>query len=565
MTLETVQDPVALSEVARYLHDYLDPNAQNIELPAVDFDHISDAMKQITVDVERIHVHADTYEEAALTARKKALHMQSILNSYRNLSIPLVRMPTEILTLLFESCVRSDTGGDSLSHEAMPFVLSHVCRRWRMIVNSMPSLWQTIRLHNQKTVAHNRCLPSLSILRLWLDRSEPLPISCLAILDAPDLCEYNLKTLNLLIQHSQRWFAVHFSFGNQGGLYHHLCSIPPLLPLLRHFRVEVDIRIGSHLVLATWTAPNLKEATLLVQSTSSTATTVRLPWSQLEGLVWFPNTPRSFLDISSAFLRLRRCCIQISRHVDIDSLHQSTLPHLHQFEISGPYRSIIEILCCVSLPALEILDVDPDEQIGPVADQLLSAIARLQLRSPCDIRCFSAPFSLFSSPNSPALVSNIDTIQELRISISTEEENDISITNLMGPNTLRNLKVLHLLFREPPEEDVTLLDKIVELVAFRRQRKPSSGLCLDKLSLDVIRTPEVPDIHISIQSKAFQKLFKLQREGLSLLGSAMNEEWHSFFGDTRWSNEDLQRAAQYWERFGYSDWLFEQEIDDYIT
>ncbi|ESK81698.1 hypothetical protein Moror_15842 [Moniliophthora roreri MCA 2997] len=566
MALKAAQESAALSEIAQSLHDYLNPDAQNIALPAIDFDHISDAVKQITTDMERIHVHADTYEEAALTARKKALYMQSILNSYRNLSIPLVRMPTEILALLFKSCVQADTGGHSLSYEAMPLVLSRVCRRWRMIVNSTPSLWQVIRLHNQKTVAHNRCPPPLSILHLWLNRSQPLPISCLAILDAPDLCGYNMKILDLLVHHSRRWFAVDFSFGDQSSLYHRLCIMPPLLPLLRYFRVEADIPIGTHDIFAAWTAPNLKEATLLVQSSSAnTQPTITLPWSQLEELEWFPKTSKSFLDISSTFLRLRRCCLQISHHVDIDDPHQFTLPYLRQFEISGPYRSIIGILCCVSLPALEILDVDPDEHIGQVADQLLSFIARLQLQSPCNIRCFSAPFSLFSSSNSPTLASKIDTIQELRVFLSTEEDNDVSITNFMGSNMLRNLKVLHLLFREPPDEDVTLLDKMVELVASRRQRKLSSGPRLDKLSLDVIRTSEVPNMHISIQSKAFQKLFKLQREGLSLLGYTVNGGWHSFFGDTRWSDEDLQRATQYWERFGYSNWLFEQEIDDYIT
>ncbi|KAK7019153.1 hypothetical protein VNI00_018185 [Paramarasmius palmivorus] len=508
-------------------------------------------MNQITID------HATT-----------TLRLQPILSFYQDSPAPLARIPTEILILIFEFCVQSDTSGHSLSRYAMPFVLSQVCRRWRMIATSAPSLWQNIQVLPELLVPWQRFPPS-NRLRLWLDRSYPLPITCLALLDSPELAVHNAELLDVLMAHSARWFTMDFTFGEQSDLFYQLCSQCSILPQLSCFRVEVKIEDGGidATVPTSWIAPNLKDAVLLVQTGSMDVRHhLSLPWSQLEDFEGIFCTPKPFLDISPNFTHLRRCCLQISQHFDIPSLSYSTLLSLRHFEISGPYLSIVLVLNRLSLPALQILDVDPEEQIGPVADALFSLILRLQTRSSFRLHSFSTPFSLFSSTNSLTMAKSFASIQELRILLSHEEETGTSIYNLAHAEMFPNLRALHLLFREMSDEDYSLFARMVDVIDFRRKpRKHYPDVVpLEEVSVDVIRDSDGPQLHIPTHTIAFRTLLKMQGEGLVLLGKVVRGEWYSYFGDTRWSEEDLEQGAQWWARFGYNAWLFDPEIAAYV-
>ncbi|KAI3603919.1 hypothetical protein WG66_004478 [Moniliophthora roreri] len=560
---------MTLSETAQSLHDYLDPHARTVHLPAVDYNGLSDAMKQLAIDMERMTAHADTYEEAAVIARKKARHMQRILNSYKNSLIPLVQMPPEVLALVFERCVELDTSGHALSGRSMPWVLSHTCRRWRSIILSTPSLWQILRLDTAylQGRSHDNLL---DVLQTWLERSQPLPLSCFAMLEEEEWEHFNGKVVDALIQHASRWRHVDLCFGTQRQLFHRLRKVDPYLPFLLSIRIEV-ILAGSPEppgnITMQWEAPNLKEATLFIQNDSkATNPALALPWSQLEEFEWSPNIPKTFLHLPPSFDNLRYCYLRISHHVDVDILSRHTLPRLRRFDLSGSYRSIISILDRLILPILERLDTDTDEQIGPVADQVLFSIARLQLRSACQISSLSAPFSLFSSPSSPLIMEKVGTIHELRVLLSAEENNEQAFSNFLLPTMFPNLKVLHILYREPPEEVLSLFSRMVQMVESRRNPQTlRHGLRqLEKLSFDVIRLSEMPDLRISTHLAPFQRLLQLQRGGLVLLGSVVDGKWHSYYGDGGWNDEDFRRSARRWARFGYSDWFYDREVEDYL-
>ncbi|ESK81515.1 hypothetical protein Moror_15676 [Moniliophthora roreri MCA 2997] len=559
-----------LSETALSLHEYLDPDSSSSVLPVFDLDDLSDAMKQITIDMEKVSSHADTFEEAAHSARRRVLYMQSMLNSCKNLLNPLVRMPPEVLTLVFELCVQADTGGHVLSGLAAPWVLSRICRRWRMIALSTPSLWQIIRLNTHELYLPGPSPSSLNIFCAWLERSQPLPIVCFAVFsDAAEII--NAQLLDLFILHSKRWRAIEFCFGTQKDLYHRVVNIDPHMPLLQYVALEVIVLSESEIVRGsapTWMAPYLKEATILVQCGSSGdgSSLLTLPWSQLEELEWSPSTSKSFLDISPSFTNLRRCYVNVSQHVEVDSLQCHILPQLRRLDMSGSYQSLVGIMDRLCLPALRRLDLDTDEQIGVVADQVLSSIARLLLRSSCHLQSLSAPFSLFDSPNSPFLAERLGTIQEVRLLLSAEEDNERAIANFLLPTMFRHLKTLHILFRELPNEDPTLFSNMVHVVAARSHQQLSryGASRLEKLSVDVIRTYAMPQTRISTQIDPFQRLLRLQRDGLVLLGRVADGKWFSFYGDSHWSDEDLRMSARRWARFGYSDWLHRREVDDYL-
>uniref|UniRef100_A0A0W0G4F3 F-box domain-containing protein n=2 Tax=Moniliophthora roreri TaxID=221103 RepID=A0A0W0G4F3_MONRR len=457
-------------------------------------------------------------------------------------------MPPEILTPVFEYCVQADTSGHALSGLAMPWVISQICRGWRVISLSTPSLWQIIRLDTRK-LDHRTSPSSLNLLRAWLERSQPLPIACLGIF--PDAVgATNAEYLDLFILHSKRWRAVEFCLGTQNDLYRRIVNINLHLPFLQSFAVEVTVLSDSEDVrgmVPSWIAPNLREVVLFTQYESQrNGSLLTLPWSQLVELDWSPSTTKVFLDVSPALVSL---------------LQHFTLPQLRRLDMSGSYQSIVAIMHRLCLPSLQRLDVDTDEQIGAVADQLLSSVARLQLRSSCNLYSLAAPFTLFSSPNSPSLAEKLGTVQDVRL-LSTEEDNVRAISNFLHSTMFRDLNTLHLLFRELPDKDPALFLDMVQVVTARshQQPLPYGASRLERLALDVIRPWVLPQIHISAQLEPFQTILRLQSDGLVLLGKVVDGKWFSFFGDAHWSDEDLRMSACRWARFGYSDWLHRSEV-----
>ncbi|ESK80835.1 hypothetical protein Moror_4306 [Moniliophthora roreri MCA 2997] len=555
------------SDIAQSLHTYLNPTVQDPTLPTFDLDNLSEALKHISTEMHKVQSHANAFEEAAVTARSRVSRLHSILKSCQNLSVPLVRMPEELLAMVFEYCVRADTSGHAFSKYAMPWVLTQTCRRWRTIALCTPSLWSIVRVNTKLMSTLPYHDSSLDMLRTWLERSQKLPIYCLAIFAETSPLSFNTRILDLLISHSTRWLSVDLTFGTQSELYFQLSTVDPYLPLLHSSRLNVTIldtaeNIGRASV--HWNTPNLTEAVFLVTSDSPDHTPDMVPsWSQLEEFAWIANTPKAFMDIAPAFALLRYCHLNISRDTVMNGMQRCTLPNLRHFDVFGPFRSVLAILNCLSLPALHDLDMDFHESIGTAADHLLTSLGRLQARSRCHLRHISAPFPLFSSPNAPSLVEKFGPVVELRILLSTEEDNQQAIDNFRNTNIFRQLTMLHLLFREQPDSESTLFSEVVSVVEARRSSKAGVS-ALENLSLDLIRSSTSTDDHISAHLPPFQRLLQLEQGGLLLLGAVVGHKWCSIYGDAHWNSGDFQRAARRWARFGYSDWLYEWEIDYYL-
>ncbi|PBK84180.1 hypothetical protein ARMGADRAFT_897714, partial [Armillaria gallica] len=65
------------------------------------------------------------------------------------------RLPDDILTVIFEHCVRNPTklldswhtyDYDSLVTDDAPWTLSHVCRQWRAVALNTARLWSCVNL-----------------------------------------------------------------------------------------------------------------------------------------------------------------------------------------------------------------------------------------------------------------------------------------------------------------------------------------------------------------------------------------------------------------------------------
>ncbi|KAF9016240.1 hypothetical protein BDZ89DRAFT_962086, partial [Hymenopellis radicata] len=78
-----------------------------------------------------------------LSARNQA---QSHFEDAEAILHPLPRVPNEVLSEVFRNCIQivqdpCDYFFDSLNPRRAPWVLTHVCRRWRQLALQSPRLW----------------------------------------------------------------------------------------------------------------------------------------------------------------------------------------------------------------------------------------------------------------------------------------------------------------------------------------------------------------------------------------------------------------------------------------
>ncbi|KAL5536626.1 hypothetical protein ACEPAF_449 [Sanghuangporus sanghuang] len=94
-------------------------------------------------------------------------------NEYENgvlFASPSTPLPQEMMTKIFLRCVESEELSSSLpSSTSAPFNLTWVCRYWRRLAISMPSLWTSIALGENGTDPAN----DVRLLNLWIERAGP--------------------------------------------------------------------------------------------------------------------------------------------------------------------------------------------------------------------------------------------------------------------------------------------------------------------------------------------------------------------------------------------------------
>ncbi|KAJ6504922.1 hypothetical protein DFH09DRAFT_1375277 [Mycena vulgaris] len=200
---------------------------------------------------------------------------QNILKDYyedvRSLFAPIRRLPSEILTQIFEESEGPvqdpDAVGPVLDSNPLEsdmarlarqplLTLSQVCTRWHEIVLGTPSFWDTIELYSMNFWCTERHFKrGLALLKLALDRGRNTPLTFgISIVDGMD-CAGALK---LLAQHCERWKTAHFYCCSSD--LRHLRSIKGKLPFLETLELdtfEFEAR-DSYLVDQFAVAPRLR-------------------------------------------------------------------------------------------------------------------------------------------------------------------------------------------------------------------------------------------------------------------------------------------------------------------
>ncbi|KAJ4466994.1 hypothetical protein J3R30DRAFT_3250423, partial [Lentinula aciculospora] len=133
---------------------------------------------------------------AAMVSNKQKT-LEAYIGDLRCAVSPIRRLPPEILSDIFKYVCCNYVGVNCISKEKMSLptvALSHVCTRWRRIVESTPSLWTSITLKHATKYVSSYWLETF----LSTSRSSPLDL-------VVGYKHTALEDIALLMQHSNRW------------------------------------------------------------------------------------------------------------------------------------------------------------------------------------------------------------------------------------------------------------------------------------------------------------------------------------------------------------------------
>ncbi|KAL0945298.1 hypothetical protein HGRIS_000804 [Hohenbuehelia grisea] len=275
-------------------------------------------------------------------------------------SLPAIhKLPTELVASIFVLChaIESDYRRDSATNCAR-VILSHVCRRWRAVILSMPLLWSTISVHD----ASSASLPKLTA---HLERSMPCPLS-ISVMPNPYMAEGQFKHVEdimaLVAQHAERWKSLRLYLSAAP-----MCVILDLLQATSFPSIET-LEVGAE----TWNR-QVSQAVFNVLSASAC----------IRSVTW--RGPGGFRGVPSG------SCWEILTNININ-LNSVSLGDVHTL-LSQCYSVVALRVSCISgdmtpnngetitLHRLETLSICTYEPLHDLFDQLcLPKLKMLTLR-----------------------------------------------------------------------------------------------------------------------------------------------------------------------------------------
>lgn len=301
-------------------------------------------------DEKRLSQLLERFSSALRDITEEHVIAQGLLDAQRKILSAVRCIPNEILAEIM-SQVHGSSSYEVLDINEVPWALTRVCSRWRLVAASTPSLWSPIVV--SRTLRH---LPKdpMSLLQTALNRSGNsslrISYSCWEYLLDQGV---HLKLLAALASHASRWEHVHFSIPSS--------LLMPILP-------EVKSRTESliHLSISPFTevdilgdtfedSPRLRSVSLQrVQLSDSFI----LPWYQLTSLQFHDGAWQNHLSILHETQYLESLTIS-GQSESLDEFVVSEivfLPSLRQLEVC--YCG--EIFQYLDVPGLESVSIHPN-------------------------------------------------------------------------------------------------------------------------------------------------------------------------------------------------------------
>ncbi|KAJ7629757.1 hypothetical protein DFH06DRAFT_1225349 [Mycena polygramma] len=293
-------------------------------------------------------------ERALCDLRIEQLQAQERLDSYR---YPVLILPNEVASEIFIRILPPHPHFPPLVGSHSPTLLTQICRQWRDIALSIPTLWSFISTYRDQHVDPGHF--KAHICR-WLERSRSYPLHLrLGRLERADN-----DLVEAFISHRARWEYLVFRRKKMD-----LDVFGGPMPLLRHLDLVVDKRPVDSFSLRE--VPLLRIVTL----NGLAASRIILPWAQLTSLTLLDVYPSEFVPILVQTLNLVRCELGVyflgpnhpGARPDITLGYLQTLVLTH----SGGHPEA-DLLSAFVIPTLRALKI-PEDFLSPSPIDSLTA------------------------------------------------------------------------------------------------------------------------------------------------------------------------------------------------
>jgi hypothetical protein len=479
-----------------------------------------DSLPASREDLWAIVQKTDT-EIARVEALLKELVLKQTLlkNKINYHSSPLLRIPSDITSQIFEAYLREKKGTDDKeimhveddSRNALitPLFLGSVCSAWRELAWSMPWMWSSI------TMVLRDPLPTCAnLVAEWLSRSGQcaltVRVSCVT------LSKNSEVVMSILGCFSERWR--HITFDLPSSSYDGLCSVQGRLPLLESMSVKIKGWMKRDTFQMFSVAPQLK----VVHCDSEHPRRFMLPIAQLTSLSGYHCDITHCLDVLevSSQLVLASFIISPSQTLGTMSLalnpHQIVAPRLQSLEVDlingGSFRGSM-LLDNLTLPDVRELSFraglwQESQFFEP------SNFSSFILRSACPLRSLSIFNNQLDDDDLFQYMQVMPSLEELTID-GTVEITEQTIRNLTPniPSDLPLLPNLQTLFIRSPELTVNLVELHSMLCPRRERADASSGRRVARLQSVTI---SCIGIHEETGKLGFPLLQQLITEGLKI-------------------------------------------------
>ncbi|KAJ7241497.1 hypothetical protein B0H12DRAFT_43580 [Mycena haematopus] len=264
--------------------------------------------------------------------RLEQAQVQSRLDSYK---YPVLTLPNEIISQIFTHFPPPYPSCPPLTGTLSPTSLTHICRQWREIALSLPSLWRAMNLsHNgisleeeEEEQEEDLLLQRDHMANLWLTRSRSCPLSI--EFDAQDEDDYDLNhdILNVLAPHCTRLEHLKLVL-----FLRDLPFIEDIMPLLRSLDLEI---LGDRTTHSLIIPVPLYHHSLLRSVRLNDIATMRVisPWAQLTSLALYDMFIRECVPILQQTSNLIYCELDLRHSVNRGS--EITLPRLESLVLKG--------------------------------------------------------------------------------------------------------------------------------------------------------------------------------------------------------------------------------------
>ncbi|KAJ7185291.1 hypothetical protein C8R46DRAFT_881009 [Mycena filopes] len=322
------------------------------------------------------------------------------LNAYR---YPALTLPNEITSEIFLQFNPPYPSCPPLTGSFSPTLLTRICRKWRNIALSVPSLWRAISCDVREVEEQCR------LVETWLSRSGRCPLA----LRLTTSFRYGTSTaeriMTAALSHIGRWEHISIRSVPHDAL---VLPVDTPMPLLRSLELSVDWPYHPPLLGAiSHDVPRLTSVVLGVFSYSNGRDL--LPWSQLTSLTLLRQTASQCAAILICAVNLVYC--------------ELTLQKTHDTQL------------VIRLPRLESLVMIPCEEDSFTGERHSQYLIPFVVPA---LRCLQVPGGCVGYVESLIAASGCE-LQELRISGRNVIEDDILDAFPSIPTILFNPDLTH--------------------------------------------------------------------------------------------------------------------------